>query len=62
MAPANNNKNIEKSQTYNNHHVVSRVFMHTHYYTRMPQKVVACCVFENEYIEREREKYCANLL
>lgn len=53
MAPANNNKKHRKSQTYNNHHVVSpfiRVYSCTFTSTlEMPQKVVACCVFENEY-------------
>lgn len=55
MAPANNN-NIEKiSDTQQPSRIVSPfvyyIFMHTHYYSREKnvQKVVACCVFENEY-------------
>ena len=67
MAPANNN-NIEKSQTYNTSIKLSftirtlTITVQREKKMKNAQKVVACCVFENEYRERDRKKYCANLL
>lgn len=62
MAPANNNKNIE-----NLRHTTTITYsftIHSYIYSctltitlEMPQKVVACCVFENEY-RGEREILC----